>query len=257
MTDALVTCHHLTCGYGHGVVLEDINLSIGAGEFVGIVGPSGSGKTTLLKSILGSVRPAHGSVERSTSNVGYVPQVESVDWNFPVTVLEVITMTKARWWPRITNDERERANEVLERLGLGGLGTRHIRELSGGQQQRVFVARALFHEPDLLVLDEPTSGVDVNTRHEVLHLLADLHEQGTSIVLTTHDLNGLATHLPRLVCLNRRIVADGHPTQVITPRTLEATFGAPMEVLEHSGMPVVVESGAGELVRRLAARRAS
>mgnify|MGYP003332688458 CR=1 FL=1 len=253
----LVVCEHLVCGYGHGTVLDHIDFTIARGDFVGIVGPSGSGKTTLLKAILGSVRPAHGSVTRSTTKVGYVPQVESVDWNFPVTVLEVITMTKSRWWPRITPDERDRANEVLERLGLGGLAGRHIRELSGGQQQRVFVARALFHEPDLLVLDEPTSGVDVNTRHEVLHLLADLHEQGTSIVLTTHDLNGLATHLPRLVCLNRRIIADGRPSDIITSANLEATFGAPMEVLEHSGMPVIVESGAGELMRRFGSRRAS
>jgi ABC-type Mn2+/Zn2+ transport system ATPase subunit len=257
MTTPLVDCQHLTCGYGHGVVLDHVEFAVNPGEFVGIVGPSGSGKTTLLKAILGSVRPVHGTVNRSTNKVGYVPQVESVDWNFPVTVLEVITMTKARWWPRITTHERDRANDVLERLGLGGLADRHIRELSGGQQQRVFVARALFHEPDLLVLDEPTSGVDVNTRHEVLHLLADLHEQGTSIVLTTHDLNGLATHLPRLVCLNRRIIADGHPSEVITSSILEATFGAPMEVLEHSGMPVVVEAGASDFMRRLATRNAS
>jgi ABC-type Mn2+/Zn2+ transport system ATPase subunit len=132
---------------------------------------------------------------------------------------------------------------------VSGLANRHIREWSGGQQQRVFIARALFHKPQLLVLDEPTSGVDVGTRHEVLHLLSDLHESGVSIVLTTHDLNGLAAHLPRIVCLNKTIIADGAPTEIISPAVLEKTYGAPMEVLIHGGMPVVIDSGSHNNVR--------
>ena len=125
---------------------------------------------------------------------------------------------------------------MLERLGIGGLGGRHIRELSGGQQQRVFIARALLGQPELLLLDEPTSGVDVRTRHEVLHLLDDLQRDGLAIVLTTHDLNGIAAHLPHLVCLNTR----GHRRRAARrgaapPTILERTYGARMEVLEHAG----------------------
>lgn len=220
-------------------------MEVRRGDFVGIVGPSGSGKTTLLKAVIGAVMPVHGSVGLGAGvRLAYVPQVESVDWNFPVTVLEVITMTrtKGKRWPRITPAEREDALDVLSRLGLSGLHDRHIRELSGGQQQRVFIARAMFHRPDVLVLDEPTSGVDVRTRHEVLHLLADLHAQGVTILLTTHDLNGLAAHLPRIVCMNRTVIADGSPTEVLNPVVLERTYGAPMEVLQHGGMPVVLES---------------
>ena len=251
---ALVTCHHVTCAYGDVAVVEDVSFTLNRGDFAGIVGPSGSGKTTLLRAILGSITPVHGDITMSKGiRLGYVPQVESVDWNFPVTVLEVMVMTRSdkKWWPRITPGERKAAEDVLERLGLGGLGARHIRELSGGQQQRVFVARALFHEPDILVLDEPTSGVDVRTRHEVLHLLADLHDDGMSVLLTTHDLNGLAAHLPRVVCMNTDLIADGAPVDVLTSEVLERTYGAPMEVLLHGGMPVVVDQGGADIAKRL------
>jgi len=101
----------------------------------------------------------------------------------------------------------------------------------------------MFCQPDILVLDEPTAGVDVRTRHEILHLLADLHEGGLTILLTTHDLNGLAAHLPRLVCFNKTVLADGNPRDVLTSQILEATYGAPMEVLEHGGMPLVIDHG--------------
>ena len=231
-----------------------MHVTIHQGDFVGIVGPSGSGKTTLLKAILGTVRPIRGHVTKKPQlRMGYVPQVESVDWGFPVTVLEVMVMSRRQGlrFPTITDEERREALIVLERLGLAGLENRHIRELSGGQQQRVFVARALFHKPELLVLDEPTSGVDVRTRHEVLHLLADLHDEGVSIVLTTHDLNGLAAHLPRLVCLNREVIADGAPIDVLTSSVLERTYGAPMEVLTHGGMPVVLDRAGDDVARRL------
>lgn len=252
--EVLVECAHITCAYDSTVAVHDAHVTIFRQDFVGIVGPSGSGKTTLLKAILGAVAPIEGHVTKKPGlRMGYVPQVESVDWNFPVTVLEVVAMTRTagRLFPRITQDERDAALHVLNRLGLGGLENRHIRELSGGQQQRVFVARALFHRPELLVLDEPTSGVDVRTRHEVLHLLADLHEEGMSIVLTTHDLNGLAAHLPRVVCMNTHIIADGSPIEVLNSEVLEQTYGAPMEVLVHGGMPVVLEQGNSEVVRRL------
>jgi ABC-type Mn2+/Zn2+ transport system ATPase subunit len=182
--------------------------------------------------------------------LAYVPQVETVDWNFPVTVGEVVGMSRPQrlMRPKAARSELSLIEDVLERLGLGGLLQRHIRELSGGQQQRVFLARALIQKPDMLILDEPTAGVDVRTRHEVLHVLADLNESpphgdGIAIVLTTHDLNGLASHLPRLVCFNRTVIADGSPAEVLQPYFLERTYGAPMEVLQHGGMPIVLEQG--------------
>ncbi|MFZ8909488.1 MAG: metal ABC transporter ATP-binding protein [Candidatus Nanopelagicales bacterium] len=241
---ALIELSSVSAGYGRSTVLHDVDLAIDSTEFTGIVGPSGAGKTTLLRVLLGLITPSSGSITTAPNlRVAYVPQLETVDWKFPVTVFECVLMarTEHRLWPWPSADERASVARVLDRLGIGDLADRHIRELSGGQQQRMFLARALLREPQVLLLDEPTSGVDINTRHDVLHLLGDLHDDGMAIVLTTHDLNGMAAHLPNLVCVNGHIVAEGAPRDVIIPSVLEETFGARLEVLEHLGMPIVVD----------------
>jgi ABC-type Mn2+/Zn2+ transport system ATPase subunit len=240
----LVRFEKVTCRYGSEPVLVNVDLSLSEGDFVGIVGPSGSGKTTLLRAVAGAVRPIAGRIVRDPrAAIGYVPQVETVNWYFPVTVREAVLMSRVdgRILPWSSKADLREADEVLERLGIGDLRTRHIRELSGGQQQRVFIARAMLRRPRLLLMDEPTSGVDVRTRHDVMHLIHELHHEGMAIVLTTHDLNGIAAHLPNLVCLNREVIATGRPQDVITPDVLERTYGAPLEVLQHGGMPVVIE----------------
>ncbi len=243
--EQLLALAGVTCGYATEAVLVDVDLAVRSRDFVGIVGPSGAGKTTALRVIAGSMAPAHGHVTRRPGlRMAYVPQVETINWSFPVTVTECVLMARVggRRLPWARRGERAAIAAVLERLDIGSLADRHIRELSGGQQQRVFLARALLGEPDLLLLDEPTSGVDVRLRHEVLHLLDDLNARGLAIVLTTHDLNGIAAHLPRVVCLNRRVIGDGRPHDVLTSDVLEQTYGASMQVLEHGGMPVVVDS---------------
>ena len=245
----IVRLDEVTCAYGGIPVVEDVSLEVAEGDFVGIVGPSGSGKTTLLKTIAGAVRPVAGRVQLGRSlRLGYVPQVDAVDWHFPVTVMELLLMGRntGRVVPWASKRDIAHGSAILERLDLDGLERRHIRELSGGQQQRAFIGRALLREPDLLLLDEPTSGIDMRTRHEVVHLLHDLHEEGTTVILSTHDLNGIAAHLPRIVCLNREVIAAGTPLDVITPSVLERTYGAPLEVLLHAGLPVVVEHYAAE-----------
>jgi ABC-type Mn2+/Zn2+ transport system ATPase subunit len=242
----VITLENVSFGYGGAPVLQDVTLTVGPGQFTGVVGPSGSGKTSLLKVLLGTASPQRGTVSRSSRTaIGYVPQLETVSWDFPVTVGECVLMARAsrRLVPWASAEEKADVARTLDRLGIGDLADRHIRELSGGQQQRMFIARALVRRPDLLLMDEPTSGVDVATRHEVLHLLDDLNREGLAIVLTTHDLNGMASHLPHLVALKQRVIAEGPPTEVIVPDVVERVFGARMEVLIHLGMPVVVDTG--------------
>ena len=249
---AAVELERVTCTYDGAPVLSDVSLRIEVGAFVGIVGPSGAGKTTLLRVLLGAVPAASGRVRLfgkdlgRLASVGYVPQLETVDWNFPVTVREVVAMGLARegrllGWPRLSRSDHAQIARLLDRLGMGHLIERHIRELSGGQQQRVFLARALVRQPRLLLLDEPTSGVDIKTRHDVLHLLAELNHEGVTVVLTTHDLNSVAAHLPQVVCLNRRVVAHGPPAGVFTPGVLEATYGAEMLVVRQGEVTLIAD----------------
>jgi zinc/manganese transport system ATP-binding protein/zinc transport system ATP-binding protein len=222
------------------------------GDFVGLLGPSGSGKTTLLRTILGATNVYQGEVtvhgvptSRKRPQAGYVPQLETIDWNFPVTVAEVVMMGRTMnnpLFPWHKDRDKKLAQEMMERLGISHLVKRHIRELSGGQQQRVFLARALVSSPSLLLLDEPTSGVDIKTRDEVMHLLHDLNHQGITIIITTHEINAVAVHLPWLVCLNGHVLAEGPPSQVITPEVLGLTYGAEMPVLQYQGMTLVAES---------------
>ena len=243
VNEPLVRLDSVELSYDGAPVLAGVDLTLRAGDFVGVVGPSGAGKTTLLRLALGTLRPTAGRVERARGlRVGYVPQLETVSWSFPVTVAECVLMVRSdRWLPWASLAEKRAVTEVLDRLGIAHLADRHIRELSGGQQQRMFLARALLRDPQLLLLDEPTSGIDVATRHEMLHLLGHLHDDGMTILLTTHDLNGVAAHVPDLVAMNGTVLRRGAPADVMTPTVLEQTFGAPMDVLEHLGMPVVLD----------------
>ena len=248
----MVELRGVTAGYQGSRVLDGVNLRVMPGDFVGLLGPSGSGKTTLLRTILGAVPVRSGQVlvdgkpvRGRRNRAGYVPQLETIDWNFPVTVDEAVMMGRTMsnaWFPWFRKQERELAYDMMERLGIANLGKRHIRQLSGGQQQRVFLARALVSNPELLLLDEPTAGVDVKTRDDVMHLLHDLNHAGVTIIQSTHEINTVAVHLPRIVCLNGAIVADGPPNRVMTPHILREVYGAEMPVIQYHGMTMVAES---------------
>jgi ABC-type Mn2+/Zn2+ transport system ATPase subunit len=250
---SIITLREVTCGYDGKVVLHDIMLDLPHGIFAGFVGPSGSGKTTLLRTIMGRVPVTSGRVTvngailaggQLPTGIGYVPQLETIDWHFPVTVEQVVLMGRIRsshWLPWHSPADHQALANLLDRLALRHLARRPIRELSAGQQQRVFLARALISNPTLLLLDEPTSGIDLKTRTEVLALLHELNREGLSIILTTHDLNGVAAPLPYLVCINGAIVAQGQPEDVFTSQVLSQTYQAPLQVFRHQGQLLVVE----------------
>ncbi|MFY9288077.1 MAG: metal ABC transporter ATP-binding protein [Alphaproteobacteria bacterium] len=250
---ALVSLQGVTCGYSKKIVFQNLSLQLYPGQFAGLVGPSGTGKSTLLKTILGTVPILSGSVSVSGNpvslqtppHVGYVPQIETVDWDFPVTVEQVVAMglyRESARLPWLTGAERARIHLLLDQLGIGSYAGRHIKALSGGEQQRVFLARALIGNPKLLILDEPTSGVDLKTQHAILHLLGELNRKGVTILLTTHDLNAVARHLPWVICFNQTIIAQGHPEEIFTSATLSKTYDSEMSVIRQGDVILVDDS---------------
>jgi zinc/manganese transport system ATP-binding protein/zinc transport system ATP-binding protein len=249
--EPLLQLRGVFCGYGGRAALRDIDLQVMRGDWVGLLGPSGSGKSTLLRCILGAVDVYAGEVlfkgvpvRAARPRIGYVPQLETIDWQFPVTVEQVVMMgraAQARWLPWFSAADRKLAHGLMERLGILRLAHRHIRELSGGEQQRAFLARALVSGPKLLLLDEPTAGLDIKTRDEILHLLDELNHQDVTIMMTTHEINAVAAHLPWVVCVNGRVLAEGTPPQVFTPEVLKLVYGGDIPVTTYQGMTLVAE----------------
>ncbi len=224
-------------------VIENVSFTIKRGEYAGIVGPSGSGKSTLLKILLGLIKAQSGSVHLHVEHsIGYVPQLETNDWYFPVIADQVISMgirCRGLVTPWLTKIEKNEIRKLLHQLQLTEVTGRHIKDLSRGQQQRIFLARALIGKPDILILDEPTSSVDIKTRDVILHLLADLQKQGLTIIITTHDLNMVAAHLPRVICFNKTVLADGHPKIIFTKKILDKTFNGDFLVIKQKNQIII------------------
>ena len=232
-----VELSHVSAGYQRGsAVLEDVNLAVQAGERVAIVGPNGAGKSTLFKVIAGLMPHRTGDVHVHGHShhagdcpaIGYVPQREDVDWRFPVSVRDVVMMGTIRevgWlrWPG--RKQNLAAQAALEQVGLSALADRPISDLSGGQQQRIFIARALAQRADVLLLDEPFSGVDAQAFEAIFEVLDALRQRGVTVLLSTHDLEMASTRFDRLVLLNRRVIAEGPAGTVLTAERLAAAYG--------------------------------
>lgn len=193
-------------------VLVDVELTVARGEHLAIVGPNGGGKTTLLRLLAGLLEPDAGRVEifgqppaRCQRRIGYVPQHSAVDLTVPASALDVVLMgclRRSAWGPRFSRDHHTRAREALDRVGLGAMAARRLRALSGGQRQRVLIARALVTEPELLLLDEPTSGVDPNNEAAIMASLNDL--ETVTAILVSHDLELMCSHCDRIVHVDGR-----------------------------------------------------
>ena len=242
---------NLWAGYNGKPVLEAISFQVDRGDMVGIIGPNGSGKSTLIKTILGLVKPMRGEVlvlgrdgtpERHL--VGYTPQTELVDWDFPVTVFDVALMgrySRRGLFRRTTKEDREAADASLELVKIFDLRDRLIGELSGGQRRRVLLARAMAHNPELLLLDEPMAGLDATAQHQLLDLLDELRAKGATVILSTHDLSCVSSRCDKAACLNRRLIAFGKPSEVLNEQVLGDTFGTHLLMVHLDGQAYAVQ----------------
>ena len=228
----LARTRELAAGYGRLPAIEDINFEVDPGQRVALLGPNGGGKTTLLRVLLGELRPMRGSVE-VRGRAATVPQTERSRLDFPVSALDVALMgalPRLPWWRRPGHADREIAHTALERVGVAGRAGDTFGDLSGGQRQRVLIARGLVQDAELLLLDEPFSGLDVPAARSLEALIAELAREGRGIVIATHDLSQ-ARRWDSVLCLNHRQIAFGQPDEVLDREVLEATYaGAIVEI---------------------------
>lgn len=235
----VVTVSGLSYSIGDNQVLEDLSFTIAEGDYVGLLGPNGSGKTTLLKLLLGLLTPDAGEIvvcgavpsdRAHRAQIGYVPQRASrTDWEFPATVREVVLSGRTpllRGARGFSAEDRAQAEHAMEIVDVAGLADRTIGELSGGQRQRVFIARALAAQPKLLILDEPTTGVDVTVQHAFYAFLKKLNtEYGITIILVSHDIDAITHESSSVLCINKTVVCH-MPTEAFLDSThLSELFG--------------------------------
>lgn len=235
MDGAAVELRDVSAGYDDRVALRDVTLEVKRGSLLAIFGPNGGGKSTLLKLIAGMLKPWTGSVEtlglpagQAARRIAYVPQAELVDWSFPVTVWNVAMMGR---YPALgplhqpTRIDHDAVSTALERVGMIDHSHTQIGRLSGGQRRRAFLARALAAEPELYLLDEPVTGVDIPTQHDLMALLTAESERGRTVIATTHDLAAVERHFERAVGVNGRVIASGPAAIVDDPDVLSRTYG--------------------------------
>jgi len=227
---------------GEHAVLEDINLDLEAGDFLGLIGPNGGGKSTLLKVMLGLIKPDRGDVKifglppsAARSRMGYLPQKTVFDHSFPVKAQDVVLMgrySRTGIFHRYDRADRDAARRALEAVGMADRADREIGALSGGEQQRVFVARSLVSDPRLLLLDEPTSGVDSAQQKEFYDLLCHLNRDlCIAIVLVSHDVTAISTYVSKIACLNQRLYYHG--SRELSSDEIEKAYGCPVEMIAH------------------------
>ena len=229
--------------YDKLTVLEDVNLKVEEGDFLGIIGPNGGGKSTLLKVILGLIKPQKGAVkilgkspEKARRMIGYVPQYGPSNIDYPISVWEVVLMGRLgtkRMFSQYSDDDREATYKALEVVDMLEFRDRQIGELSGGQRQRVFIARSLVSDPKVLLLDEPATGIDTRMQKEFYELLEKLKSKVT-IIMVSHDLSAVSVLVDKIACLNGKL--HYHGSKELIPADIEQSYGCPVELIAH-GVP--------------------
>jgi ABC-type Mn2+/Zn2+ transport system ATPase subunit len=253
-----MSVRELAAGYpGDRYAVADLTFDVRAGERIAIIGPNGAGKSTLFKAMVGLLPFTHGSISifgqdcrASHDMLGYVPQHNEIDWNFPATVGDVVMMGRARHigWLRLPRrHDWEAVEDLLDQVGMGAFITRQIGQLSGGQKRRVFIARALAQNADVLLLDEPFTGVDADAEGEIMQTLDLLRSRGVTVILATHDMQMAAAHFDRLLLLKRRVIAYGPPSQVLTPEHLRAAYSGGISIFQNDGQTLIFADEHGGL----------
>jgi manganese/iron transport system ATP-binding protein len=232
---------NLTVRYDSGIALEDISFRLNIGERVAVVGPNGAGKSTLFKVIAGILQPTSGQVDVFGGGPGghiciaFVPQRSQVDWTFPVNVVDVVMMGRIGKlglfnWPK--KRDWDFVRQALADVGLSTMADRQISELSGGQQQRMFIARALAQEAELMLMDEPLNGLDINSQEQIFDILGELRRRGVTVMIATHDLDQAAERFDRVLLLNHRLMGFGSAQDVFTTEHLLEAYGGHLRLVQ-------------------------
>ena len=218
---------NLTVAYGENIALEDLNLNIEVGSLMALVGPNGAGKSTLIKAILKFLKQITGEIKINAKTLAYVPQRNSVDWDFPTTLFDVVEMGcygRVGLFKRVSKEEKQKVLKAIEQVGMLEFKDRQISELSGGQQQRAFIARALVQEADIYLMDEPFQGVDSTTEKSIVEILKQLKAEGKTIIVVHHDLQTVPTYFESVALINKAVIISGKVSEVFTQENIDVTY---------------------------------
>ena len=218
---------NLTVAYGENIALENFNLDIEVGSLMALVGPNGAGKSTLIKTILKFLKQITGEIKINGKSLAYVPQRNSVDWDFPTTLFDVVEMGcygRVGLFKRVNKEEKQKVLKAIEQVGMLDFKDRQISELSGGQQQRTFIARALVQEADIYLMDEPFQGVDSTTEKSIVNILKKLKSEGKTLIVVHHDLQTVPTYFETVTFINKTVIASGKVEKVFTQENIDMTY---------------------------------
>ena len=218
---------NLTVAYGENIALEDFNLDVEIGSLMALVGPNGAGKSTLIKTILKFLKQITGEIKINRKNLAYVPQRNSVDWDFPTTLFDVVEMGcygRVGLFKRVNKEEKAKVLKAIEQVGMLDFKDRQISELSGGQQQRTFIARALVQEADIYLMDEPFQGVDSTTEKSIVDILKKLKSDGKTLLVVHHDLQTVPTYFESVTFINKTVIVTGKVKEVFTQENIDKTY---------------------------------